>query len=309
MLKPPRLRTGDRVGIAAPASNIQRDLLEQGCDKIRELGFDPVYDESILDRDLFFAGSVDRRTQELERLFARDDVKAIVCARGGYGTNYLLSNIDVNVVKANPKIFIGYSDVTSLLTYFLDRTQVVNFHGPMVTKDIANEDGIDLASWKAALYGEQSWTIRSDHTPGFLGFHDGKGRGVLYGGCLSMLVASLGTPYEVETTNTVLFLEDVAVKPFQVDRMLMQLKLANKLADVKGIVFGEMLDCVQSVNQDYTLQNVVSRVLEDLDIPIAFGLRSGHVTRENITLPFGVESELTVQGPDAELAILEPSVS
>jgi muramoyltetrapeptide carboxypeptidase len=307
--KPPSLCTGDKVGIAAPASNIQRDALDQGCDKIRDLGFEPVYDESIFERDLFFAGTVERRVHELERLFARDDVKAIVCARGGYGTNYLLSRIDVNVVKANPKIFIGYSDVTTLLTHFLDRAQVVNFHGPMVTKDIANEGGMDLSSWRAALYGEQSWTIRSDQASGFFGIRDGKCRGVLYGGCLSMLVASLGTAYEFQATNAVLFLEDVAAKPFQIDRMLMQLKLANKLVNVKGIVFGEMLDCVQSQHQDYTLQNVVLRVLEDLNVPIAFGLRSGHVTRENITLPFGVESELTVQGTAAELAILEPSVS
>jgi muramoyltetrapeptide carboxypeptidase len=134
----------------------------------------------------------------------------------------------------------------------------------------------------------------------------GSGEGILYGGCLSMLVASLGTPYEIRTAGTILFIEDVATKPYQIDRMLMQLKLAGKLADVQGLVFGEMLDCVQTQAKDqgYTLEDVVLRVVGDLGVPVAYGLRSGHVSRGNITLPLGVRASLRVSDT-VELKLLE----
>ena len=132
---------------------------------------------------------------------------------------------------------------------------------------------------------------------------------MLYGGCLSILVASLGTPFEIKTTGTILFLEDVATKPFQVDRMLMQLKLAGHLAAVRGIVFGEMLDCVQSPTQDYTLQEIIVRIVGDLGIPVAFGVKSGHVTSGNITLPFRVQASLSVKNRQVNLRILESAVS
>ena len=132
----------------------------------------------------------------------------------------------------------------------------------------------------------------------------GQAEGILYGGCLSILVASLGTPNEIRTEGTILFLEDVAAEPFQIDRMLMQLKLAGKLNEVRGIVFGEMLDCRLSADQDYTLEEVVLRVVGDLKIPVAFGLRSGHVSRANLTLPIGVRARLDV-GDEVQLRILE----
>jgi muramoyltetrapeptide carboxypeptidase len=137
----------------------------------------------------------------------------------------------------------------------------------------------------------------------------GRARGILYGGCLSLLVASLGTPYEIRTAGTILFLEDVAAKPYQIDRMLMQLKLAGKFKGVRGIVFGEMLDCVQTANQGYTLEEVVLRIVGELGVPIAYGLRSGHVTSGNVTLPIGVEAELSVSGEDVSLRMQEPAVT
>jgi muramoyltetrapeptide carboxypeptidase len=136
----------------------------------------------------------------------------------------------------------------------------------------------------------------------------GTAEGVLYGGCLSLLVESLGTAYEIRTDGTVLFLEDVNAKPYQVDRMLMHLKLAGKLDGVRGLIFGEMLDCRQSADQPYTLQEVITRVVGDLGIPVAFGLRSGHVTRANITLPLGVRAKLRVDEA-VRLDILEAAVS
>jgi muramoyltetrapeptide carboxypeptidase len=303
--KPKALRPGDTVGIVAPASNLKRDLLEQECDALRRLGYKPFYLDSILEQDLYFAGSPQRRVRELEEMFARDDVRAIVCARGGYGANYLLGELDPMKIAGHPKIFVGYSDITTLLTCFCDAARFITFHGPMVTKDFAHADGVDLASWQAVLTGLAGWEISSAADSGAEGLVDGTAEGVLYGGCLSILVASLGTPHEIRTNGTILFLEDVNAKPYQVDRMLMHLKLAGKLTGVQGIVFGEMLDCAQSKDQPYTLQQVILRIVGDLGIPIAYGLRSGHVTRKNITLPFGVGASLRVNSGEVMLKIME----
>ena len=243
-VKPPALMPGDTVGIVAPASPIQRNLLDAGSLALFRMGYKPFFLDSIFEQDLYFAGSVKRRARELEEMFRRPEVKAIVCARGGYGCNYLLDEFDLNVARENPKIFVGYSDA----------------------------------------------------------------EGTLYGGCLSMLAASIGTPYAIRTDDTILFIEDIGAKPFQVDRMLMQLKLAGKFAGVRGIIFGEMLNCIQQHDQGYKLQEVVKRVVGDLGIPIAYGLRSGHVSKQNITLPIGVRARLHV-ADSVRLSILESAAT
>lgn len=301
--KPPALQPGDIVGIVAPASNVKVELLEAGCAALRQLGYKPFYLDSIFDHDRYFAGSAARRARELEEMFIRDEVRAIICARGGYGSNYLLDVLDLQVIKAHPKIFVGYSDLTTLLTYFADSAGFITFQGPMVAKDFAHPDGVDLDSWQRALNGSSEWVLELDSDVKAL--VEGCAKGMLYGGCLSILVASLGTPYEIRTAGTILFLEDIAAKPYQIDRMLMQLKLAGKLADVRGIVFGEMVDCMQNENQGYTMQEVVMRVVGDLGVPVAYGLRSGHVSRGNITLPFGVQAAMRVAAGGVSLEILE----
>jgi len=308
-IKPPALRTGDTVGIVAPASNVKRSELEAGCEGLRRAGYRPFYFDSILEQDLYFAGSVERRARELEDMFKREDVHAIVCARGGYGSNYLLEALDWKKIKEHPKIFVGYSDLTALLTYLHDALGFITFHGPMVAKDWAREDGTDLPSWQAALVGSSPWEPNLGAGSGSTGLVSGAAEGILYGGCLSILVASLGTPYEIRTEGTILFLEDIAAKPFQIDRMLMQLKLAGKLTGLRGIVFGEMRDCLQTENQGYTLQEVLLRIVGELGVPIAYGVRSGHVTSGNITLPFGVRAELKVHGGQVNLRVLESAVT
>ncbi|HEY3972488.1 MAG TPA: LD-carboxypeptidase [Candidatus Sulfotelmatobacter sp.] len=311
-VKPPALRPGDTVGIIAPASNVKASELEAGCEALRQAGYKPFYFDSILEKDLYFAGSLIRRVHELQEMFLNDDVKAIICARGGYGSNYLLRELDVEKIKTHPKSFVGYSDITSLLTHFYDGARLVTFHGPMLAKDWAHQGGVDMASWQAALSGATPWDVPLN--PEASGLSDGEAEGILYGGCLSILVASLGTPYEIKTAGTILFIEDVAAKPFQIDRMLVQLKLGAHLNAVRGIVFGEMLDCVQGPNlqtgnQGYTLQEVIMRIVGDLGIPVAFGIKSGHVTSGNITLPFGVHARLSVRGGQVALRITESAVS
>ena len=306
-IKPPALRPGDVIGIVAPASNLQREPLEAGCQQLRRLGYEPFYFDSIFEQDLYFAGPAERRARELEQMFSRDEVRAILCARGGYGSNYLLGALDMEAIARHPKIFLGYSDLTTLLTYFSDAAGLVTFHGPMAAKDFALEDGVDLGSWNAALAGRSDWGLEFGPGFGVESLVEGEAQGSLYGGCLSLLVASLGTPYEVQTAGTILFMEDIAAKPFQIDRMLMQLKLAGKLADVRGIIFGEMKECIQQRDQGYTLQEVVLRVVGELGIPVAYGLRSGHVSRANITLPIGVQARLRVGKDEVSLRMLEPA--
>jgi muramoyltetrapeptide carboxypeptidase len=306
-VRPPALQPGDTIGIVAPASNIQHELLEAGCIQLRELGYKPFYFDSIFEQDIYFAGSVERRTRELEEMFEREEVRAIICARGGYGANYLLRSLDLKKITRHPKIFVGYSDNTTLLTWFADAAGLVTFHGPMVTKDFGNPDGVDLPSWKNAVEGASDWSIHPNSSVKSL--FEGFAQGVLYGGCLSMLVSSLGTPSEIRTAGTILFIEDIAAKPYQVDRMLMQLKLAGKLNEVRGFIFGEMIDCVQHKNQPYTLEEVILRVIGDLGVPIAYGLHSGHVSSGNITLPIGVRAELSVGGREVSLKITEPATT
>jgi muramoyltetrapeptide carboxypeptidase len=279
-------QAGDTIGVIAPASPISKEALDAGCESLRKLGYRIFFFESILERDLYFAGTHERRAWEIEQMFKKEYVKAIICARGGYGTNHLLPAIDLDVIRAHPKMFIGYSDVTSLLTWITDQTGLVTYHGPMVTKDYAvTREASMLASkpMPAAVSGPQIST--------------GVAEGPLYGGCLSMLASSLGTPYEIETQGAILFVEDIAAKPFQIDRMLMQLRYAGKLEEVGGIAFGEMADCIQPGGQDYSLREVIRRALGDLAVPVAYGIRSGHLadhSKPGDTLAIGMNARLTV---------------
>jgi len=292
-LRPAALRPGDTVGIIAPSGAIEREALEAGCAWLLARGYQPFYLPSILDRDLYFAGSTARRLDEFHQMFSRPEVKAIICARGGYGCNYLLPNIDLDVVRSNPKIFCGCSDVTTLLTYLCDAARMVTFHGPMLNIDV-RPDGVDDKSWSAAFTSGEPYQLAfsSDEVQTLVA---GSAEGMLYGGCLSLLCASLGTPYEIETRGTILFIEDLAEPAFRIDRLLMHLKLAGKFEGVRGVIFGEMLNCGPRGAQGYTLQDVVQRVLGDLGIPIAYGLKSGHVSGSNVTLPFGVTAQFTAR--------------
>jgi muramoyltetrapeptide carboxypeptidase len=300
IIQPPALKRGDKIGILAPASSFNKQAFEDGCNRLRRMGYEPVYSPTIFERDLYFAGSVTRRREEFEDLLRDAELAALICVRGGYGSNYLLESLDFDLFARHPKIVLGCSDITSLLTVITDRTGLVPFHGPMNAKDIA-EGTVDEKSWNACFGGESAWSIRSNDLKVL---QPGHVKGRLYGGCLSMLAASLGTPYQIETDDTILFIEDVAEKPFRIDRMLMQLHLAGCLNRVRGFIFGEMLDCLPPKDESYTLQQVITRVLSPYKVPIVFGLKSGHVSSGNITLPVGVQAELIAE-QGVELKILE----
>ncbi|MGO8719486.1 MAG: S66 peptidase family protein [Acidobacteriaceae bacterium] len=288
---PAALRAGDVVRLISPASWFDPNKVQLGMDSLRRLGFEVQLASHALARyGQYSAGTPAQRLEDLHAAFTDSSVQAVICNRGGYGSAELLSGLDLELIRRNPKIFIGCSDITSLLTWLHDTTGSVVFHGPMAAGDFARQNGVDDASWQSALLQGCPWQLGPE--AGLRILKPGHTQGKFYGGCLSMLVASLGTPYEIQTEGTVLFLEDVSVKPYQMDRILLQLRLAGKLDRVRGIIFGPMLDCAQPGTTDDLLDVVLQRVLADFSGPVAIGLRSGHVRERNITLPIGVACEL-----------------
>ena len=306
LLKPSAVPGDAIVAVLSPASTPQPERVERGLQALRALGFAPLASEYILARGpLFFAGTPQMRLNDLHHAFADDEVRAIFSTRGGYGSNFLLDGLDLDLIAESAKPFMGYSDLTALQLWLLDQIQLPAFHGPMLSADFAREDGVHLPSLRAALAG-QPYSLGAEE--GLRTLHPGRARGTLYGGCLSILVSLLGTAYEPQTEGKLLFLEDTGAKPYQIDRMLWQLRQAGKLEGVRGIVFGEMLDCVSPGAAPELLEEVILRAFEDFTGPIAIGLRSGHVSRQNVTLTLGVEAELRAAN-DATLHLLEPAVT
>ncbi len=303
-----KLARGSTVSVIAPASYAADEKLTRGLAQLKEFGLTGALGSATTNRGpAYFAGTHAERLADLHAAFAAD-TSAVFTVRGGYGSNYLLSGLQLELISKHPKPFFAYSDLIGIQLHLLDRIGLPAFHGPMVAADFSVENGVHAASFNAALNGE-SYSLGT--AEGLRPLRDGVAEGILYGGCLSIIVAMLGTPFEPQTEDKLLFLEDVGAKPYQIDRMLWQLRAAGKLKGVKGIIFGEMLDCVTPGDservgsvQGGALDEVVLRCLADFDGPIAIGLRSGHVTRENVTLTFGAQARLTAAG-NATLEILE----
>jgi muramoyltetrapeptide carboxypeptidase len=305
MLKPKALKQGNTIGIVAPASTVDPEAFMKGVTALQSTGYQVRYSDSIFARERYFAGPHQQRANELMQCFRDPGVDGILCARGGYGCQHLLSYLDAETIRTHPKVFVGYSDVTVLLQYLQNQCGLVCFHGPMVTREFAlGEPSYNRQSFVQCTTSPQPGLRLTASRMETL--HPGTARGRLTGGCLSLLTATLGTIYEIETENTILFLEDVNAKPYQIDRMLMHLKLAGKFNQVRGVVFGEMLDCVQAPDQGYRLQEVLISILSEYCFPILYGLPSGHTTTGALTLPFGVEAFLNAD--EQYLELLEAAV-
>jgi muramoyltetrapeptide carboxypeptidase len=301
IIKPRAIGAGDTVAVVAPASNLKADYLARGAAELERLGFRVKYEPEILQKARYTAGPDDRRAGELMRAFADPEIKAVWAARGGYGVMRLFKLLDEDALRRNPKIFIGYSDMTALHLYFYRRFGWVTFHGPMAAKDLAGgEEHYDRQTLiKAIASASPLGEIESARTEMLHHGRGGRVSGRLLGGCLSLISAMMGTPDELDTRGAILFLEDTAAKPFMIDRMLQQLRLAGKFDEVRGIVFGEMADCVQHAEQGYKIQDVLSECTAGLGVPVMFGLPSGHSPRDNLTLPLGVMATL-----DADRSVL-----
>jgi muramoyltetrapeptide carboxypeptidase len=304
-IKPPALRSGDLIGIVAPASNIKAEMLDAGCRELERLGFRTHYRPDITKSYRYFSGTDERRAAELLEMVRNPEVKAIFCARGGYGSGRLIPYLEPELFRAHPKIILGSSDITMILG-FLDSNGIVGFHGPMVATSMRlGEAGYDCGILTRMLQGDPNIAFPIEHTTVL---RSGEATGRLAGGCLSLVVSTIGTSYEIDTVDTILVLEDLGEKPYQIDRMLTQLKHAGKFDKVRGIVFGEMLNCTNLPDQGYTLEEVILDVLDKTSFPLLYGFSTGHTSRANIVVPFGIHAKLSL-GPASSFELLEPAVS
>jgi len=309
-IRPPALRTGNTIGIVAPASNIQTELLDDGCRELEAQGFKVAFRQDINSLNRYLAGDLGRRSDEFHQMMLDSGIHAVFCARGGYGSGHLLPKLDIDSILKQPKIFCGASDITMLLAA-LENAGLVVFHGPMVATSIRQGPaGYNRDILNRLLVRGEAVSFPTD---GCEVLRAGVAEGRLTGGCLSLVVSLLGTPWEVSTDDSILVLEDIACRPYQIDRMLTQMKQAGKFEQVRGFVFGEMLDCFQHEAQGYTMQDVISDVLGDLDAPILYNFPTGHAARPNVVVPFGVRAHLELRsapkGGSARFSLLEPAVT
>jgi muramoyltetrapeptide carboxypeptidase len=305
LLKPRAVCAGAGISIVAAASSAQLERIEKGVAALRALGYAPALGINALHRGpLYFAGTPQQRLTDLHAAFANENTTAVMCLRGGYGSNYVLDGLDLELIRKHPKAFFAYSDLTGVQLRLLDQLGIPAFHGPMAAADFYLADGVHMESFCAAISGAM---YQLGAAEGLRSLRPGSASGTLYGGCLSILVSLLGTAWEPKTEGKLLFLEDVGAKPYQVDRMLWQLRKAGKLDGVRGIIFGEMLECASPGAPPDLLDRAILNALDGFEGPIAIGLRSGHVSRQNVTLTFGVEAKL-MAGNQTELHLLEAAV-
>jgi muramoyltetrapeptide carboxypeptidase len=292
--KPRAPRPGATLAVISPASAAKAELVQTGVERLHAMGYGTVTMPHALSRGpIYYAGTARERAADLMAAFADPAIDGIVCTRGGWGSAELLPLLDADVIRANPKVFVGYSDHTSLHVWLAKETGLVTFYAPMVASDFARENGVDAASWQHAMSGDAAWSVGAQD--GMRVVRAGVAEGRLAGGCLSIFAEALGTPFAMPPATRdmprVLFLEDIGTKPYQWDRMLCHLRYAGMLEHVTGIVFGDMKQCVPPI-MEAMLEQAILHALAEFDGPIAIGLRSGHVDEPNITLPLGVRVRL-----------------
>jgi muramoyltetrapeptide carboxypeptidase len=281
--KPRRLRPGAVIGIAAPASPFDRESLERGVQALHGMGFETEVPEGVWAAHGYLAGRDQDRAGILQGLFADPRIDAVMCARGGYGSLRILSLLDYPRMAAHPKVFVGFSDVTALLSAIAGRCGFVTFHGPVVTS-LATASDRTLAAFQAVVCSDAPLILKP---PAAVSVRPGRAAGVLCGGNLTTLCHLIGTPFQPFFRNRILFLEDRGEAPYRVDRMLTQLKLAGCLRGLRGLVLGSFTDC-GSMSE---ILEIVCERFAETDIPILAGLEAGHA-EPNLTLPLGAAALL-----------------
>jgi len=298
--RPRAVRPGATIALAAPAGPLDREALDSGRKSLERLGFTVVTRDDVLDRDGYLAGSDARRAEELMGFVNDPDVAAIVCARGGYGCHRIIDRLDAEAFRKAAKPLVGYSDITTLLLWQRKRAGLLGIHGPMCEKpgSLEGEAGSALVR---ALQGTGPLPRYEGKT-----LADGWAEGRLVGGSLSVCVASLGTPWELDTRDAILMLEDITELPYRVDRMLQQMRAAGKLDRVVGVALGSFTDCDDERNPEWTIERLMGEVLGELGVPVVAGLPFGHGA-ENRPWPFAGRAAL--DGARGELEILEAAVT
>jgi muramoyltetrapeptide carboxypeptidase len=305
VIKPRALRPGDRIAIVSPASAFAREDFDRGVEELRRLGYEPVYHDSVFDRSVFTSGPPELRAAAFVRAWSDPSVAALIAVRGGYGSVHLLPQLNGWSPQQQAKLFIAYSDNTSILSWLTCQCGVTAVHGPMLEGRLARGSaGYDEHSFTRVLQGAGAGLVLAP--PELTVVTEGEASGPLYGGTMTQLTASLGTPYAFDPpAGCVLFLEDVNERPYRIDRMLTQLQLSGVLGRAAAIVFGEMRGCDEA-DGGPTARQVVESFFEEDERPVLFGFPSGHTTGPCWTLPLGVRVRVTT-GP-ASIVIEESPV-
>lgn len=297
-----KLKRGDTVGLVGTSGVIPEDRLQQGIEFVRSLGFEVVVGESCREKYGYLSGSDELRAGDINRMFADTKIDAVFCMRGGYGTPRIIDRIDYEMIKKNPKIFIGYSDITSLHIAFNQRGEFVTYHSPMPSTEFYK--GVDeetLKSFLENIMDEEE--LSSQERIGLRNLGDkeleilthGKVEGELTGGNLTLIAAMIGTPYEIECKGKILFIEDIDEEPYRIDRMLNQLRLAGKFEDAAGIILGCFTNCEpKQPEKSLTLDQVIDDILKPFGKPIVKNFTAGHCL-PTLTLPIGKKVELDTE--------------
>jgi muramoyltetrapeptide carboxypeptidase len=302
--QPPGLKIGDTFCIVAPAGPIElRDALQRGVATLRRMGFRVRFDERIFDSFRYLAGEDTARAEELMRAFEDPSVQAILALRGGYGCARLIPLLMEKRLRHHPKIFMGFSDLTTLHLFFRRRFGWVTIHGPMATSEALGNLAADQEKHLLSLWTDPDYRPTLSF-PQLETWVPGRAEGTLVGGCLSIIAASIGTPYEIRTEGKILFLEDQGELPYRLDRMLMHLQLSGKLQGLAGLLLGNFRDC-KPVQGDYTANDVLRAALTGLKVPTMANFPAGH-GMDNWAIPLGAKVRMDSDARSIEF--LDPAV-
>lgn len=293
MIKPVPLNPGDKVALLAPSSPVPADVLEKSIKSIEFLGLVPEVYESCRLHHGYLAGNDITRASDINRAFADSSIKGIFCLRGGYGAMRLLPRLDFNMIKRNPKVFVGYSDITALHTVFNNVCGFMTFHGPMPSTDYTVHSSYTLDSLKENIFGYMPHRVYNPEGKAISVLVKGKAKGIITGGNLSLLAGTLGSPYEIDTKNKIIFIEDVSEEPYRIDKNLTALALAGKFNEAAGIVFGIFADCENkdTSQESLTLEQIIEEVVLPCGKPVITGFHAGHIYPQP-AIPMGAEAVL-----------------
>ena len=307
MMKPPALKSGDRVAVLAPASAFPREEFEQGVAELAALGFEAVYDDRVFERDMYLAGSAATRAGAFIDAWSDPSVRAVLTARGGYGSAQILPFLSRELLRKTPKLLVGYSDITALLSFITTRCGIVAMHGPTITGRFARgATGYDRTSFLRAICEDAP--LGDLASPALRTMRPGEAEGTLVGGNLTQLAATLGTPYAFDPPDgCVLFLEDINERPYRLDRLLTQLRQAGVMSKAVALVFGDMPGCDES-DGSIAAADAIARCVGDFSGPVLLGLASGHTPHPAITVPLGVRARV-VGGERPAVVVTEAAVT
>lgn len=291
MIKPTPLKPGDKVALLAPSSPVPAEVLEKSIKSIEFLGLVPLVYESCRIHYGYLAGADKTRASDLNNAFADSSIKGIFCLRGGYGAMRLLPLLDFDMIRRNPKVFVGYSDITALHTVFNKICGFMTFHAPMPSTDYTIHSSYTVDSLKKNLFGCRPHRVYNPEGKIMSVLTEGRAEGIVTGGNLSLLAGTLGSPYEINTKNKILFIEDVAEEPYLIDRNLTALSLAGKLNDASGIIFGIFADCEAKDSSEESL--MLHQIIEDIVLPCGkpavWGFHAGHIYPQPV-IPMGANT-------------------